>query len=102
MNQLTAMLLSVTPPTRKGGKILICLKNENHQFIFNVYYVPKMKNDILSLGQLLEKDYDIHMRNHSLSLRDQRSNLIVKVEMSNNRMFLLNIQNDVKCLKDTS
>ena len=40
------------------------------------------------------------MRNHSLSIRDQRNNLIAKVEMSNNRMFLLNIKNDVvKCLK---
>ena len=82
------------------GKILIRLKNENHQFISNVYYVPNMKNNILSMGQLLEKCYDIHMRNHSLSIKDQRSNLIAKVEMSNNRMFILNIQNDVvKCLK---
>ena len=41
------------------GKILICLKNGDHQFISDVYYVPSMKTNILSLGQLLEKDYDI-------------------------------------------
>ena len=76
------------------------MKNKNHQIIFNVYYAPKMKKNILSLGQLKEKGYDIHMRNHSISIGDQRSNLIAKVEMSNNIMFLLNIQNDVvKCLK---
>ncbi|XP_050876274.1 uncharacterized protein LOC127079969 [Lathyrus oleraceus] len=31
-------------------KILTHLKNESHQFIFTVYYVPNMKNNILSLG----------------------------------------------------
>ena len=41
------------------GKILIHLKNGDHQFLFNVYYVPSMKTNILSLGLLLEKDYDI-------------------------------------------
>ena len=32
------------------GKILICLKDGRHEFISNVYYVPNMKNNILSLG----------------------------------------------------
>ena len=37
------------------GQILIHLENGRHQFISNVYYVSNMKNNILSLGQLLEK-----------------------------------------------
>ncbi|XP_050909613.1 uncharacterized protein LOC127123438 [Lathyrus oleraceus] len=87
-------------PVKGKGKILIRLKNESHQFISNVYYVPDMKNNILSLGQLLEKGYDIHLKEHSLLLRDCRHNLIAKGPMSNNSMFLLKIQNDVaKCLK---
>lgn len=32
------------------GKILIRLKNGRHEFISNVFYVPKMNNNILSLG----------------------------------------------------
>ena len=36
----------------------------------HVYYVPNMKNNILSVGQLLEKGYIIHMDNLSISLRD--------------------------------
>ena len=32
------------------GKILICLKNGDHQFIYDVYYVPSMKINILSIG----------------------------------------------------
>ncbi|XP_042012419.1 protein argonaute 2-like [Salvia splendens] len=34
------------------GNILIKLKNGNHGFIYDVYYVPAMKSNILSLGQL--------------------------------------------------
>ena len=46
--------------------ILIRAKDGSHQLIANVYYVPNMKSNILSLGQLLEKGYDIHMKNCSL------------------------------------
>ncbi|XP_015575580.1 uncharacterized protein LOC107261375 [Ricinus communis] len=37
------------------GDILIQAKNGSHQFITDVYYVPEMKVNMLSLGQLLEK-----------------------------------------------
>lgn len=54
----------------------------------------------MSLGQLLQKGYNIHMKDHSPFIRDDKRNLIMKVKMSKNRMFSLNIQkDDVKCLK---
>jgi len=82
------------------GNILIRLKDERHQFISNVYYVPNMKNNILSLGQLLEKVYEINMKDSCLSIKDGNNYIITKVPMSRNKMFWLNIQNDVaKCLK---
>ncbi|GAU34810.1 hypothetical protein TSUD_394360 [Trifolium subterraneum] len=82
------------------GNVLIRLKNGDHQFISNVYYVPNMKSNILSLGQLLEKGYDIQLTNNNLSIRDHSNKFIAKVPMSRNRMFVLNIQKDVaQCLK---
>ncbi|GAU26813.1 hypothetical protein TSUD_289180 [Trifolium subterraneum] len=82
------------------GNVLIRLKNGDHQFISNVCYVPNMKTNILSLGQLLEKGYDIQLKNNNLSIRDHSNKFIAKVPMSRNRMFVLNIQNDVaQCLK---
>ncbi|KAJ0098114.1 hypothetical protein Patl1_28311 [Pistacia atlantica] len=87
-------------PVKGKGEILIQLKNGRHHFISNVYYVPNMKNNIMSLGQLLEKGYDIHMKENNFSIRDHLNTLIAKVPMIKNRMNLLNIQNDVaKCLK---
>ena len=85
---------------KEKGKVLICLKNGEYQFISNVYYLPNMKNNILNIGQLLEKGYNIHIKNYSLTLRDGQNNLITKVPISRNRISVLNIQNEVvKCLK---
>ena len=87
-------------PVKGKGSILIRIKDGRHQFISNVYYVLNMKNNILSLGQLLEKGYDIHMNDCSLFIRDANNNFIAKVPMSKNRMFQINIQSDIaKCLK---
>ncbi|KAM2718779.1 hypothetical protein EV1_030652 [Malus domestica] len=87
-------------PVKGKGNILIPLENGGHQLISNVYYVPNMKSNILSLDQLLEKGYDFHTKNYILFLRDDKGRLIAKVKMSKNRMFPMNIQNDVaKCLK---
>ena len=36
--------------------ILIFVKNGNHKLVTNVYYVPKLKSNILSLGNLLRTD----------------------------------------------
>ena len=80
--------------------ILISSRNMSHRLIHDVYYVPKLKSNILSLGQLLEKGYEINMKNRCLWLKDQSEILIVKVYMSKNRMFLLNFKTiEVKCLK---
>ncbi|KAL4297638.1 hypothetical protein GQ457_12G007010 [Hibiscus cannabinus] len=82
------------------GTILISLKDDSHSLITDVYYVPKLKSNILSLGQLPEKGYEIHMKDRCLWLRNQYANLIAKVSMSKNRMFVLNLKTiNAKCLK---
>ncbi|KAJ7978961.1 Retrovirus-related Pol polyprotein from transposon TNT 1-94 [Quillaja saponaria] len=87
-------------PIKGKGTILISLKDGGHKLIYDVYYVPKLKSNILSFGQLLEKSYEIHMKDKNLWLRDQDANLIAKVSMTRNMMFILNLQNDgAKCLK---
>ena len=82
------------------GTILISSKDGNHKLIKDVYYVSKLKRNILSVGQLLEKGYDILMKDKYLWLKDQNENLISKVLMSRNRMFILNLKTiEAKCLK---
>jgi hypothetical protein len=49
-------------PIKGKCTILICLKNGERQFITNVYFVQSTENNILSLEQLLEKYYEIHIK----------------------------------------
>ena len=86
-------------PVKGKGKIMIVLKNGDKKYIHDVYYIPALKSNIISLGQLLEKGYDIHMRENSLTIRNQVQELIAKVDMTKNRLFTLDMQTDVqKCL----
>ncbi|XP_027775062.1 uncharacterized protein LOC114078396 [Solanum pennellii] len=82
------------------GMILISSKDGAYKLITNVYYMPKLKSNSLSLGQLIEKGYNIHMKNIHLWLRDSSNNLTAKVHVAKNRLFPLNLQRiDAKCLK---
>jgi len=57
-----------------------------------------VKNNILSLGQLLKNGYEIKMKYRTLTLLNTKKAMIVKVAMTKNIMFLLNIETDVpKC-----
>ena len=70
------------------GTILFELKNGRHKIPPNVYYIPKMKN-IFCIWQLMENGCKIVMEDCYLWLRDKEGNLIAKVSMTRNRMFLL-------------
>jgi GAG-pre-integrase domain len=50
-----------------------------------------MKNNILSIGQLLERWYIIHNDDRFLTLRDVKRQLVTKVTMSNNRIFSIHL-----------
>jgi hypothetical protein len=79
--------------------ILIKLKDGSHQFIGDVYYIPTVKSNISSLGQLLKKKYEIKMKDRILTLLDIKKAMIAKVDMTKNKMLLLNIETDVsQCL----
>ncbi|GKC95297.1 retrovirus-related pol polyprotein from transposon TNT 1-94, partial [Tanacetum coccineum] len=87
-------------PVKGKGKILIRAKDGSHQYISDVYNVPNLKSNILSVGQLLEKNYDIYFKDRSAIIRNQEGKLIAKVPVTKNKMFILNIQYDeAKCLK---
>jgi hypothetical protein len=86
---------------------LIKLKDVSNQFIDDVYYIPTVKNNILSLRQLLEKGYEIKMKDCIFTLLDTKGDMIANVVMTKNGMFLLNIETDVPkclnaCVKDES
>ena len=87
-------------PVKGKGTITIVLKTGEKKYINDVYYIPALKSNIISLGQLVEKGYYIQMQDNSLSIRNHDRELIADVEMSKNRLFTLDIQTKMqRCLK---
>lgn len=65
-----------------------------------VYCVTALKSNIISLGQLLEKGYDTHIKDHLLVIKIKVRKLVCKVELTKNRLFTLDIQSElVSCMK---
>ncbi|KAK1423646.1 hypothetical protein QVD17_18952 [Tagetes erecta] len=69
------------------GTILFECKNGDQLSISDVYFIPALTSNILSLGQLTEDDYDIRMRHDFLRMFDERGRLVMKVQRSANRLY---------------
>ncbi|GKU86234.1 hypothetical protein SLEP1_g783 [Rubroshorea leprosula] len=84
---------------RGKGKITIRAKDNSVQTIANVLYVPNLKSNLLSLGQLQKKGYEILIKDGVCQVRDSKLGLIAKVKMIGNRLFPLYLQTiDLSCL----
>lgn len=57
--------------------------------INNVYFVPELKTNMLSIGQLQEKGLTVVIDNGEYSIFHQKMELIMKTHMSSNNMFAL-------------
>jgi GAG-pre-integrase domain len=65
----------------------------------NVHFIFEMKNNILSVRQLME-EFEIFMKNHALHLKDKPEREIARVVMGESIMFKLNLWRiDEKYLK---
>jgi len=68
--------------------------------IANVLFVPEMKCNLLSIGQLVQKGFTVVMGNYDkVELFDVNKNLILRSKISKNRTFQVNIKVvDAQCL----
>ncbi|KAL6286215.1 hypothetical protein ACE6H2_010605 [Prunus campanulata] len=74
------------------GDIKIWAKDNTVHTISSVFFVPSLKSNLLSLGQLHEKGYEIKITGGACQIHDQKRGLIAKAYMTTNRMFPLHIQ----------
>ena len=79
------------------GNINFRTKNGCVEIISNVFYVPALKSNLLSVGQLLEKGYVIILRNDACEISDSSKGIIAIVRISQNRLFPLKIENVHSC-----
>ncbi|PHT36714.1 hypothetical protein CQW23_24414 [Capsicum baccatum] len=82
------------------GKVMITQKNGEKKYITDVYYVPALKSNIISIGQLCELGYEVTIKDCSLTLRNKNREVVSKVDMTRNHLFTIDIESgEVKCMK---
>eukprot|EP00253_Pinus_taeda_P011744 PITA_11744 len=76
------------------GEVKIFTKKGEKKTIEDVYYVPGMKSNLLSIGQLVQKGYNVFFVNVvcTIMARAPRKRCIVEVKMARNKMFPLRIK----------
>ncbi|XP_068504107.1 uncharacterized protein [Phaseolus vulgaris] len=57
-------------PVTGKGRILMKLKSGDHRYIYDIFHVPDMKSNLLSMRQLAEKGYVMHIVENQFSIFD--------------------------------
>eukprot|EP00253_Pinus_taeda_P022060 PITA_22060 len=80
------------------GEVKIFTKKGERKTIADVYYVPGMRCNLLSIGQLVHKGYNVYFVNDVCTIMDiaPSKRCIAEVKMTRNRMFPLRIRADLK------
>nr|KAJ0222838.1 hypothetical protein LSAT_V11C200051890 [Lactuca sativa] len=81
------------------GAILFLCKNGEQRLLQEVYYIPSLCSNIISLGQLAEGGDKILMHGAFLWIHDRTGRLLMKVTRSANRLYKIALNEiEGKCL----
>lgn len=85
------------------GSVRLSIQGVSH-LVQDVFYVPDLKNNLLSIGQLQEKGLAVLIKENQCKIYHPTKGLIIQSNMTSNRMFVLvsNKQSDnklVMCLQ---
>jgi len=71
------------------GNVKICTKENVNQIILNVFFIPDLKTNLLSIGQLQEKGYEVSIKGGICRIQDEKLGMIAQVKMSLTQLFPL-------------
>lgn len=69
------------------GSVVIQGHHQQHKVLTNVYYIPKLKSNIVSLGQLEEKGLKVTLGDGKLCVYDQDKSLLIAAPRTANRLY---------------
>src|ERR1051325_8634738 len=81
------------------GNVRFKVKNGKNILIKDVWYIPGIRSNMISVGQLIEKCFSIVMKDNLLKLYDSHHKLIMKSKQGSNRTFKVNVSTaEAECL----
>ena len=76
------------------GNVKLLINGVNH-VVAEVYYIPDLSSNLLSIGQLQEKGMSILIKRGECKIFHPKMDLIIQIKMSNSRMFTLQAQTQI-------
>jgi hypothetical protein len=78
--------------TKGVGSVIFAAESGEHRLLTGVYYIPALRNSIISLGQLDESGSRVEIKNGVMRIWDRHHRLLAKVTRGTNRLYVLNVQ----------
>lgn len=70
-----------------SGNVMVRRKDGKQEVITNVLYVPGMKNNLISVGQLIEKGFSVKIRKVFMEVFDESQEMVLKIPGAKNRTY---------------
>lgn len=74
------------------GKVKVQTKSSSVHIISDVFFVPNLKKNLISVGQLQENGYDVSIKHGICRILDSNLGLIAEAKMTANKLFPLHVQ----------
>jgi hypothetical protein len=73
--------------------VIFNCRNDEHPTFTGIYYILKLKANIISVGELDEVGYDVHIASGTMQNKDADGCLLAKIPHPHNQLYVLN--NDI-------
>ena len=74
-----------------SGTVLFHCKNGEHRALANVYYLPRLTANIISVGQLDEGGFEVLVKHGVMQVLDEDQRLLAKILRSPGRLYILDV-----------
>ena len=76
----------------RKGVVPVLTTHDEVKNIYDVYYVPNLKHNLLSIGQLMAHGYDVNFHDTYYKIFDPNRKFVAKIYMTKNRLFPLEMR----------
>jgi hypothetical protein len=73
------------------GFVIFTAESGEHRLLTGVYYIPALRNSIISLGQLDESGSRVEIKDGVMRIWDRHHHLLTKVTRGTNQLYVLNV-----------
>ncbi|WVZ62734.1 hypothetical protein U9M48_012444 [Paspalum notatum var. saurae] len=82
------------------GSLVTEGRTHEHKVLTDFYYIPKLKSNIISLGQLEEGGCKVVLENGVLTVLDRERALLIRAPRTNNRTYTIRLKVTVRALRE--